>query len=344
MARRTLHKMRAEFFHDLALSLEEKTSLFKAISKLEVRARRREPLMAPLYFEILSRLESGSLALAMNKVVSPVENLILDAVQTGSDIALADGLKHLAGLTEQIDAMSSLIRKAIFYPAILLTLFAMMATGFSFFAVPVLEQLLPPEKWPPLGQGLYFVASAIRSYGVFLIAAIVAAVFMFAWSLPNWTSPTRRWLDKFLPFSIYRDYNSALIIVALGCMMRANISVRSSLERSIEFASPWMRWHLRTIIRRLATANSSSFGLAFQTGLLSSKIEDRIEDAGERVNPVDSFIKIGNGIMFSTSRSLEKTASRLNALLMALCGLSLLLMMAGFFTTAFELQRGIKAL
>ncbi len=342
-ARRRLRAMRADFYYDLSISLEDQVPIFKAIKKYESRARRRDPAMAPLYFEMLLNVREGSLAGAMQGIGSPVERIVLDSIQTGSDKVMADGLKHLSGVVEEADAMLASVRKAITYPLILVTLFALMITAFSLFAVPVLEQLMHPDKWPPLGRALYFVSTVIRNFGVFILMAAVGLVILFMWALPNWTSPTRRWLDKYLPFSMYRDYNGALLVVALAAMMRANISIRAALERSVRFSSPWMRWHLREILRRLATVDSASFGAAFQTGLLSTMIEDRIEDAAERSNPVESFVKIGNSAIERTSQSMEKSAGRVNAILLAMCGIALLFIMAGFFSTAFELQNGIKS-
>jgi type II secretory pathway component PulF len=338
-----MHAMRADFYFDLSISLEDQVPIFNAIKKYESRARRRDPAMAPLYFEMLRNVREGSLAGAMQGIGTPVERIILDAIQTGNDKVLADGLRHLSGVVEETDAMLAAVRKAITYPLILVVLFTVMITAFSLFAVPVLEQLMHPDKWPLLGRGLYFVSKVIRNFGIFILLGAIGSVMLFNWALPNWMSPMRRRLDKFLPFSMYRDYNGALLVVALAAMMQANISIRAALERSIKFASPWMRWHLRQILRRLATVDSVAFGTAFQTGLLSTAIEDRIEDASERSNPVESFVKIGNSAIARTSKSMEKSAGRLNSILLALCGIALLFMMAGFFTTAFELQNGIKA-
>jgi type II secretory pathway component PulF len=337
-----MHAMRADFYFDLSISLEDQVSIFNAIKKYESRARRRDPSMAPLYLEMLRNVREGSLAGAMQGIGTPIERIILDAIQTGNDKVLADGLRHLSGVVEETDAMLAAVRKAITYPLILVVLFSAMITAFSLFAVPVLEQLMTPDKWPVLGRGLYFVSTVIRKFGIFILLAAIGLVILFNWALPNWMSPMRRRLDRFLPFSMYRDYNGALLVVALASMMRANISVRAALERSIKFASPWTRWHLRQILRRLATVDSVAFGTAFQTGMLSTTIEDRIEDASERSNPVESFVKIGNSAIARTSKSMEKSAWRLNAILLALCGFALLFMMAGFFSTAFELQNGIK--
>ena len=134
-----------------------------------------------------------------------------------------------------------------------------------------------------------------------------------------------------------------MLIVSLSTLMRSGVSLRSSLERSLRFSSPWLSWHIREIITRLSRPNSSTFGDAFQTGVLNQYLEDRIQDAAERRNPVEAFVKIGVGSIDRLAASIEASAAKLNSGLLVICGLILGLMMAGFFGTAMELQSGISS-
>jgi type II secretory pathway component PulF len=341
-ARRKFRGERANFYFDLATSLQDRVSLFNVLLKLEARSRRRNSGMSPIYQEMLKGVRRGSLATALNGVASPTEQIVIDAIQRGGDQVMADGLVNLAGIVEKADSMLRMIQKAVTYPLILIVLFSFMVAGFSVFAVPVLEQLMPAEKWPPLGQALYFAAWLVRSWGVFIGLAFVGLLLLFAWSLPNWVGSVRKRFDRHLPYCIYRDYQSALLIVAISSQMRAGVSLKSSVERAISFASPWMRSHLREVLRRLAGKDSTSFGSAFATGLLSQELEDRVQDASERTDPVASFAHIGNGAIARASMTIERSAALLNNVLLVLCGLALVIMLGGFFSTAFSLQDGIK--
>jgi len=63
--------------------------------------------------------------------------------------------------------------------------------------------------------------------------------------LPIWTGNVRRFLDKYPPWVLYRDFSGAMLIVSLSTLMRSGVSLRSSLERSLRFSSPWLGWHTR---------------------------------------------------------------------------------------------------
>lgn len=341
-AQRKLRAKRADFYYDLATSLQDRVSLFTVVRKLEARSRRRNTGMAPIYQEMMKGLRRGSLATALNGIASPTERIVIDAIQRGGDQVMADGLFNLSNIVEKADGMLRILQKAVTYPVILIVIFSFMVVGFSLFAVPVLEQLMPPEKWPALGKALYVGAWLVRHWGILIGLAVVSLLLLLAWSLPNWVGSVRRRFDRHLPYSLYRDYQSALLIVAISSQMRAGVSLKSAVERASSFASPWMREHLREVLRRLSGKDSTSFGSAFATGILSQELEDRVQDASERTDPVASFVHIGNGAIVRTSMTIEKTASVLNNILLAVCGLALVIMMGGFFSTAFSLQDSIR--
>lgn len=342
-ARRTLKQERSGFYYDLAMTLHDRVPLFSTFRKYEARARRRTPAMAPVYLHMARAIQRGSLAEAMRGVAGPMEMIVLDAVQTGGDESMAKGLTFLSETVTKTDGMLSAVRKAVTYPVLLLVVFGAMLAGFSQFAVPVLVALMPPELWPPMGQLLYALSQFIEHYGLVTLVVVLAALALFVWSLPNWTGPRRVQMDRHVPYSIYRDYQSAILILALASLMQSQVSLNASIERALRFSSPWMRWHLQRVLKRLSKGDSRSFGAAFQTGLLSTALEDRVLDASERSDPVAAFVRIGTGSVERTAQELQKSAGVLNVVLLTVCGLILGIMMIGFFSTSFALENSIRA-
>ena len=110
----------------------------------------------------------------------------------------------------------------------------------------------------------------------------------------------------------------------------------------MQYSSPWMRMHLRQILKNLAKAKTVHFGEAFKTGVLNQYLEDRVQDASERRNPVEAFVKIGVGSIDRVIASIEKSAARVSSSILIICGIMLFIMMGGFFSTTMELQSGIK--
>jgi hypothetical protein len=336
-----LRPRRADFYYDLGMTLDDKIPLFTTMRKYESRARERKQNTAPLYLHMLKKLQSGSLSAALEGVAGETELVLLDAVQASGDTALADGLKFLSSTVEKIDHLKTVARKAVVYPIIMLLVFYGMLYGFATTVVPTLSNILPPEKWPLLGRMLYAVSTTVQKYGVYILLGFALSIIAFMYSLPRWSNKIRRVLDNYPPWVLYRDFTGAMLLVSLSTLMQSGISLRSSLERALRFSSPWLTWHLREILVRLSRPNAPTFGYAFQTGILNEYLEDRVQDAAERRNPVEAFVKIGVGSIDRLAASVEASAGKINTILMVICGLILALMMGGFFATAMELQSGI---
>lgn len=343
MARKEMRKTRADLYFDLAISLEDRVPLITTFRKYESRARKRNPGEAMVYMDMLRALSSGSLTKALKGIATNTEMLMIDALQSAGDAKMADGLKFLAVTVEKTDAMTAAARKAIRYPVTLLVVFSAMLAGFSLKVVPILTGLLPPEKWPFLGRILYSMAQTITNHGLMLATMVIGVFWAFFYSLPRWSGRVRTVIDRFLPYSFYRDYSGAMLIVSLAALMRSGVSLRSSLDRALIYSSPWMRYHVRRILRTLARGNTVNFGVAFKTGLLNQYLEDRVQDASERRSPVEAFVRIGTGSIDRVIDQIQKSAARVASMILVVCGILLFIMMGGFFSTTMELQNGIKA-
>jgi type II secretory pathway component PulF len=324
------------------MALEDRIPLYSTLKKYEARARKRDPALALLYRQILKNSMKGSLAEAMRGVAPPSELMVLNAAQISGDESVAAGLKFLSETVEKTESMTRVIKGAVNYPLFLLTLMAAIATGFSYFAVPVLEEIMTVDKWPFAGKVLHGVSMMIRNYGLLIVAIFLVMLGIFFYSLGNWTGNLRVRADRYLPYSLYRDYSGALLIVSLASLMRSGVSLRSALEQALQYANPWMRWHLRKILLRLSSSSATGFGQAFATGVLSPDLEDRITDASERQDPVQAFVKIGVGSIDRIAISIEGSANRINSFMLIICGFVLGGMMLGFMATTQQLNSALK--
>jgi type II secretory pathway component PulF len=341
-AKSALYKDRAAYYADLAMTLDDKIPLYSTLKKYENRARKKDKGRALLYKQILLNSMRGSLANSLKGIVPASELMVLNAAQTNGDDSIANGLRFLSETVEKTEKMNDIMRKSLNYPIFLLVLLAAILTGFSFYAVPVLEQIMPVSEWPPSGKVLNAVASAIRGYGVFIFGGVGLLIAGFLYSLAHWTGSFRNRLDRHLPYSLYRDYSGALLIVSLASMMQAGVSLRSALQQSLRYTTPWMEWHVKQILRRLSSKDAAKFGYAFATGILSTDLEERIADASERRDPVVAFVRIGLGSIDRVGKSIAQSAEKINTIMLLVCGLSLGAMMMGFMATTQELNGAVK--
>ncbi len=342
LARSALRNRRADFYQDLAAALEDRVSIFTVLKGFEARARRRDPSTAKMYLAMMKAMQKDGLAHALRPIISPTELIMLDAIQNSGDATLAKGLFFMADMCAKLDQMSRVMRKAVAYPLGLLIVFSALLIGFSVYAVPVIETLLPVEKWPPIGQTMHAVAYVVRHYGLWIVGAVVVLLVAFMRSLSRWQGPVRRVLDKYPPYNVYRSYTGAMLIVSLSSLMRTGVSLRGSLERAMKFSSPWLRWHLRETLRALSSGNATQFGSAFRSGFLTGDMEDRVQEASERRDPVAAFVKIGVGSIDRIARSVEGAAGKLNNVLIVLGGIGLAAMIMAFFATVQSVSSGVR--
>lgn len=341
-ARQQLRARRGDFYFDLGATLQERVPLITTLRKYESRARKRNPLEVPMYMAMLKGIQGGSLSQALVGVATPSEQTLIDATQGGGDVVMAEGLLFLSDVVGKTDKMTAAMRKAVMYPMMLLTMFGVLLALFALNAVPVLAELMPPDKWPPAGQVLYSVSMVIANYGLYIVVCLVGSITMFILSLSRWTGTWRVGVDRYLPYSLYRDYAGSMLLISLSSMMRAGVSLRSALERTLKFASPWTRWHVRKILTNLSKPNTPHFGQAFSTGVLNRELEDRVQDASERRDPVEAFVRMGAGSIDRMVKDMETRSSRLNNVLLVVCGLVLGAFMLAFFSTTMGLQSAIR--
>lgn len=341
-ARSNLRSRRADWYLDLSMALDDRIPLYSVLKKYEVRAREKNSSLSLLYRQILRNSMQGSLAEAMLGIAPPNELMVLNAAQVSGDESVASGLRFLSETVEKTENMTRVIRGALNYPLFLLVLMAAIAAGFSYFAVPVLEQIMPVDKWPAMGKALHSVSLIIRHHGVLLALLFFVLLGLFLYSLSNWTGRWRVKADRYLPYSLYRDYSGALLIMSLASLMRSGVSLRSALEQALLYANPWMRWHIRKILINLSGTNAASFGRAFSSGVLSPDLEDRVSDAADRQDPVQAFVQIGVGSIDRIARSIERSAGRINNFMLIFCGIVLGSMMLGFMSTTQQLNQALK--
>jgi hypothetical protein len=70
-------------------------------------------------------------------------------------------------------------------------------------------------------------------------------------------------------------------------------------------------------------------------------MEDRVQEASERRDPVAAFVKIGVGSIDRIARTVEGAAGKLNNALIVLGGMGLGAMIMAFFATVQSISSGI---
>jgi type II secretory pathway component PulF len=342
---------RIDFYEDLAEALNDRASLSAEIDKLALRAAQQRDASAPLLRLWSRRMEDRSFALSLVGTVPDGDVMVLEGAEESG--RLADGLQFLSRMLKSINAMKSALKGAVIgfvgLSAYLLTLLCL----FSFYGIGIIEQVVPPNAWPWIGQVLRDVAHFVTDYGIWVMTLMIFLSCAFIWSLPNWRGKIRVQFDRYVPmYTIYRNFQGAIFLISLAALTRENadengvvngksISLNSALEKLRTRANPWLRWHISRILMNLDD-QSANAGLAFNTGLFDQRLTWRIADFGARNHFAVALEKVGLKLMDTVTDFVLSSAKKINTLLLCLTGAMMAFMIVGILLTMFEAQEVIQ--
>jgi type II secretory pathway component PulF len=333
-------RTRADFYEDFAAALDDGVDVVTYLRKRRDRAREMRDPLRPLYARWLRKMDTQSLSRALRGSGIPEsEIMVVSAGESGA--ALPENLRFLAKTVREIAQMKRLVLSATIAPAIIFAVMAGLLYGFAYHFLPVLAQVFPVAKWPASGQRLYAVAQFVTSYGLFVVLGVVALVALVSWSFTGWIFNGRRRLDDFLPYSLFRAYSGSITLVSLASLLNAGNSLVQSLESVGRLSNRWVKWHMRTIVRRL-DALSANPGKAFDTGLLPRRALNRVVDRAERSNFGEAIQSIGFSVIADIRKEIEAGAKSLNMVMLLLAGICLGGMMFGFLDTVYSIRSAVQ--
>lgn len=336
-------KNRAEFYEDLAESLDDRAVLVDYLNKHMRRAQERGSPLAGLFALWLRRMDSVPFSSALKGTVPAMDSLILLAAESSGN--LPQGLRFLTFSVRSVAKIKGTIIGAIAVPAVVSSMIVGMLYGFGKFMVPILAAIVPPERWPSMGKVMHFLSSMVMNYGLVLFAVVAAVIGGIVWALPNWNGPQRQKLEGVMPFSLYRDYNSAVMLVSLSGLMQSGSSLVGSLKSMRASSPPWLAWHLSQVLSRL-DKESATPAKAFDTGVMPRELYDRVLDYGERSSFQDALKKIGEQSLEKLDKNVQKKAKIMNYLLLFVSGTLLALVIGSVMLTAQQarLELSLKAM
>lgn len=339
---RSFRKTRESFYDDLADAIKDSEPMVKFISIRKTRSIKQRDPISILYANWIKRMdkEGGKLSYVLKGAAPEGDILVLAAIEDKGD--LADGLRFLASTIKDQRGMKEAMIAGIIMPAIVSLIMIIFMVVLSVYVIPVFADIAPVKKWNGIGQILYGMSYTVTHYGILLLILAGSLGFWFVWSLSNWTGLRRAVIDRYLPYSVYRDYNGAIFLVSLAVMMHSGDTLVRSLETLKKRGSPWLRWHITRILKNL-DKTAGNYGEAFATGIFSQHLTNRIVDYSRRSSEFDKVIsRIGIEGIAKVRKEVESSAKLLNMILITVLGALLAFMLVGTILTAQGLSTSLK--
>ena len=199
---------------------------------------------------MLRRLDEG--ATAVDTMVSLFSLDIVRAfaaAQQSGDLA-ETGMSTLERLRTQHLArrgVAAQLLKPTLYVIFSLALYA----GFALEIWPRFEVAAAKEQWPAVAQYAYQVGQAIASWWLVALVSLLSAAVALRLLLRRYAGPGRKLLDRIWPFSVYRDLLAANSLEEIGTLLTAGREPSVVLETVSTYATPYVRFYLEQMKRRL---------------------------------------------------------------------------------------------
>jgi type IV pilus assembly protein PilC len=189
----------AIFFRQLATMLAAGIPLVQAFEI--VGSGHEKPAMQSLILDVKSQIESGlTLAEALGKHPLYFDKLSVNLVHAGEHAgALESLLDKIASYKEKTEAIKKKIKKALFYPVMVLAIAVIVTLILLIFVIPQFEELFKGfgAALPPFTQLVIDLSQFIQHHGLLLAAVIGGSGWAFFYTLRR-SRPLQERMDRVL--------------------------------------------------------------------------------------------------------------------------------------------------
>jgi general secretion pathway protein F len=176
------------FTSQLAQLLSAKIPLYESLLALEEQSR--EESYHPVIMGLTERIRRGSsLSQAMQEFPNSFSTLYRALITAGEAVGnLELALNRLNYFLSQQAKTNKQLVSAMIYPAILALLLIVAACVLVGFVIPALETLFEDKQIPRFTQIVLSTSHFLRDWGILLLGAFVAGIFLFIYRLRNPTT------------------------------------------------------------------------------------------------------------------------------------------------------------
>lgn len=350
---------RAEFYRDLAESLQEKELLRDFIQgEIDSGEKGSPRLRALMHMRRMMNAGEIDIVTLLEAVMPDTDRLALTVLRTAPDTPLV--LDKIANSVDIESSMRASLRKALIPPIFLTGVTIIFVGVIVFGTLPAFEQSAPPETWVGLAWFIRAFANMLRDYGpVYLISVLLFWTWLYTWGLHNWRNRFRSYIETssgltrtmltvtFIPLGpvapmlvLYRDYQASKVLDGLALVLSSGRQLNDAIEELMVGASPWLRRHLSAVHDHLLR-QPGDYVEAFGRGILSQHLKARMmsksrRDFGGAFASVVQYL--GTTGQLQARLSFEKKAKQLNFGLAMASILVILFLYFGQSYIAFKMQ------
>jgi type II secretory pathway component PulF len=265
--------MRASLYEKLASLINDGKPLDAALRQMHSRYAEKKRALSPILRAWVNSMDEGkTFADSSRGYISDTESVIIAAGEKSGDLA---GAFEQAALVARAGAdINKAVRSELTTPAVQVVVLIGLMVGFSTSVAPGLSQSVPHSALDDSQKMLFGLASVIAKTWFIVVPLLVAGFWAALWSMPRYTGPARKFLDKIPPWSVYRIYSGSTFMISLSALIKAGIPIEAAIRFIRAQSSPWMREHTSVMVGRLRSGADQ--GEAMDVGLLGDDLADTV--------------------------------------------------------------------
>lgn len=273
--------VRVSLYHMLSIRLRVGMSEASIIRMFAVQAQRNgQKTVGRIIDTMLDRLQHGETLTETLRPYVPADEymIVLAGEKAGT---LPEALELLCETKAGSNAMMQASFKAIAQPLLYLVVIYIFLYVMGTDILPGLISGPMAPRNPSASQKILSTATALATgwYAPVLIVLAVATAIGIWLSLSRLTGPVRTMIERFPPWSLYRDVQGYIWISSFLALVRAGVPDKDAIRLQGRNASPWLRERLDAIYTNLTVRGLSFPDSLLETGLAfpSPRIMDDVE-------------------------------------------------------------------
>lgn len=322
------NKQQLAFLEDLYLLVNDGIPANRAV---EMMGQVTTGLSREVALALTEKIGEGqALADGMKEWFSPNVVEIIRVGEAGG--ALAQTMKSaITTLSQRGAAMGSLIA-AMAYPLLVITMACAVILYLNNSVFVQFRLIKPESEWPEAGQRLVSIANIIEGWWWVVIVSVIVIVIVLSKIMTNYVGEFRFTLDRYPPFSLYRQLVSARLLETLGLLVSNGVVFKSAIKVMQYQANPYVHMHL-VMMEHLLSMGKTNIADVLATGLIGQDDLMRLRVMAEVKGFEHGLVRMGVRGAEQATNTMKKISKLVGGLFLALGGYLIIVIIQGIYLT-----------
>jgi type II secretory pathway component PulF len=262
---------------------------------------------------------------------------VVEIIRVGeSGGALAQTIKSAINMLSQQGVAKGAFVAALLYPLLVITIACILILYLDTVVFAQFRLIKPEESWPPEGQRLVSVASTIRYFWFIIIIGVIALAIILKQLMDKYVGGLRPILDRYPPFSFYRQLVAARILETLGLLVANGVVFKSAISVMQTQANPYMLSHLSKMEQQLGMGKTNIADV-LDTGLINDADLMRLRVMAEVKGFEHGLIRMGVRGAEQVTSTMKTIAKVFGGVLLAIGGYLIIMIIQAIYLTGMSM-------